>query len=138
MKKRLFFITGEGGFFLPYVLFIAALVFMMLTASTNIYKNDIEITHGLAEQLQIKTLRQMGEHQFKKSLNQLDDSSGNMAYTFPNGAVRVHYEWIKKTELVFIFYMETKTGTKSSFGDTIITEEDKKPEDGQGKADRPV
>lgn len=115
MKKQLSFITEQRGFFLPYVLFITTIIFIVLTASINIYKNDIYITNRLTEQVKIKTMLQMARKQFKDNIDTLDTSSDQVEYNFPDGTVRAHYQMENKKNLSLTFFIKTKADTKQTF-----------------------
>lgn len=92
MRKQLSFMTNTKGFFLPYVLFVTAFVFIIITANINIYTNDIQITHNHLDQLDIETLVQMGRTKFKEELSTIDSEAGTKTYVFPNGNVEITYE----------------------------------------------
>jgi len=55
--------TSQSGFFLPYVLFITAIVLFIVTANVNIYRQDVLLTHQHINQLKIET------HQIKKGVS---------------------------------------------------------------------
>ena len=84
----------EAGFFLPYVLFITSLVFIVITASINIYQQDIQITHQYIDQLRIETLFQMGQAKFKEEYLPNEMGTIQVKYTFPDGMVTIVYNRI--------------------------------------------
>lgn len=129
MKKQLSFLTEQQGFFLPYVLFITTIIFIVLTASINIYKNDIQITKQLSEQTKIKTMLQMAKKQFKDDTVTLDTSSTHVEYSFPDGTVRINYHPINKKDFDLTFFIRTKADTKQTFEKISVTPEEKSESD---------
>ena len=65
MRNQLPFMN-ESGFYLPYVLMVAVISLTILTTTIYLYKNEIETTHYVTEQIKAETLIQMGRVQFKK------------------------------------------------------------------------
>src|SRR5699024_12696616 len=92
MKKQLSFITNQHGFFLPYVLFIPGLVFIIITASISIYKQDITLTHRLVEQTNIKSLEQMGSVSFKQNFEEMTYPADTVNYSFADETVKITYD----------------------------------------------
>ncbi|WP_188453663.1 competence type IV pilus minor pilin ComGG [Virgibacillus oceani] len=125
MKNRSFFTTKQNGFFLPYVLFLTAIVLIVLTAAVNTYKSDIRITDNQLEQLKIETLLQISRAKLKQNFPQHENSSQPVVYTFPDGDVYIDIEQItsKKYELTFTINTDTK-----SYVTTNILSFDNSPE----------
>lgn len=118
--------TNQHGFFLPYVLFITALIFIIVTASINIYKNDTHITHRLVEQTKIKTLVQMSSMKFKENLEELDSTDNPITYTFPDGNVEITYLVLNKQEIRIDFLINTEKNLAYQFQNILrLPEEDR-------------
>lgn len=104
MKKQSYFTwiqkynVNEAGFFLPYVLFITSLVFMIVTTSINIYQQDTQMTHRYVDQLRIETLVQMGLATFRKEYLPNESSTLTVDYVFPDGEVTIVYHLIDEFE----------------------------------------
>ena len=91
MKKLLFFIRDQHGFLLPYVLFMTALAFIVITVSIQMYRNEIEITDNQIEQLRVETLFQMGREQFIDDWENGRIEANPVVYSFPYGETKIHY-----------------------------------------------
>ncbi|WP_088050629.1 hypothetical protein [Virgibacillus dakarensis] len=122
MKKQLSFINKQHGFFLPYVLFITAIVLFVLTVNTNTYKNDIRIIHNHLEQLKIETLVQMGREKFKVETGTHTDERGTVSYSFPPGNVKIIYNRLTLTEYRLFFTVETGEKTYTNINTLLLNE----------------
>ncbi|MFZ3577848.1 hypothetical protein [Virgibacillus sp. DJP39] len=91
MKKNSQYINNEKGFILPLVLLTAALLFLFLSTHVSIYQNELRITKNELAQTKIDTLFQMGRSKFKSELPLLNQESGTVQYTFPDGDVEITY-----------------------------------------------
>ncbi|WP_217586702.1 competence type IV pilus minor pilin ComGG [Lentibacillus saliphilus] len=90
MQRKLSFIKLQSGFVLPYVLFGAAIVLLVLSSSIQLYQNEIQITELELEHIKIETLFQMGYSTYLA--NRQEDSWPNSAsYSFPQGDVEIVY-----------------------------------------------
>ncbi|OZU89980.1 hypothetical protein CIL03_02265 [Virgibacillus indicus] len=107
MRKQLFFINNEKGFFLPYVLFIISIIFIVITANITNYKNEIYITDAYLEQLKIETLFQMGHAELKEDVKNSEDMIDKKSYIFPDGNVEISL--ISFTEEIFHFDFNIST-----------------------------
>ncbi|GAA0602506.1 hypothetical protein GCM10009001_19320 [Virgibacillus siamensis] len=107
MKKRFEFITDRNGFILPYVLFTTALVIIIVTASIQLYKNELQITERQTEQLKIETLFQMGRAQFIESLQDHNLPESPVTYHFPYGDVAIQYKILDTNEHHLYFTITT-------------------------------
>lgn len=107
MKKRLSFINNQSGFFLPYVLFITSLVFILITSNISIYQSELQITARQVEQLKIETLFQMGRAKLKENIEMFE--AGNKAtYLFRDGSVEILIEDRKDNKYTLFFTILTK------------------------------
>ncbi|MBT2214450.1 hypothetical protein KK120_01220 [Virgibacillus dakarensis] len=122
MKKQLSFTNKQHGFFLPYVLFITAIVLFVLTVNTNTYKNDIRIIHNHLEQLKIETLVQMGREKFKAETGTHTDERGTVSYSFPPGNVKIIYNRLTPTEYRLFFTVETGEKTYTNINILLLNE----------------
>ncbi|HLQ98453.1 MAG TPA: hypothetical protein VK135_07160, partial [Candidatus Dormibacteraeota bacterium] len=91
MKKRSCIISDESGFFLPYVLFIVALVFIIITANIRTYQHEIEITYHHIERVKAETIIQMGLAKFKERELPTELETLHIDYLFPDGEVTLIY-----------------------------------------------
>ncbi|HLR41590.1 MAG TPA: hypothetical protein VK091_07915 [Virgibacillus sp.] len=118
MKKQLSFITNQHGFFLPYVLFITGLVFIIITASISIYKQDITLTHRLVEQTKLKSLEQMGRVSFKENFEEMTSPADTVNYSFPDGTVKITYDVLNDQEIELYFKIRTKENAGYTYNQT--------------------
>lgn len=121
MKKQSFIISSESGFYLPYVLFIATLIFIVIAASIRTYQQDIEITHHFVEQLKAETIVQMGVATFNQEYLEIEQDTLNIHYSFPDGEVTMIYNFINDSEYKLHFTVLTKNGLSYT---TLITNKD--------------
>ncbi|QGS68865.1 hypothetical protein CV093_11790 [Oceanobacillus sp. 143] len=57
---------------MPYVLFIIAIVYIIVTTNIAMYRNDLQLTENQIEQVKIETLFQMQREQFKQEFRNMD------------------------------------------------------------------
>ncbi|SDQ50433.1 hypothetical protein SAMN05216231_1731 [Virgibacillus salinus] len=108
MKKQLSFTGNSRGFILPYVLFIIAIALIIITASINMYQNEIQITNNQIDQLKIETLIQMARTTFKEELLLGKEMNSNpVYYQFPYGYVQVDYIELDEKEYHLFFNITT-------------------------------
>lgn len=98
MKKRSCIISEESGFYLPYVLFIVALVFIIITANIRIYHHEIEITDHHIERVKAETIIQMGLAKFKEDELPTELETLHIDYLFPDGEITLIYSLISDLE----------------------------------------
>lgn len=91
MKNKLFYITNQHGFFLPYVLFIVSLTFIIVSTNIKIYNNEIQMMNHLTEQIKIETLLDMGRTRFAEDMMDNKNIKNTILYTFPLGDVQISY-----------------------------------------------
>ena len=108
MKKQLSFITNQHGFFLPYVLFITSLIFILTMSNITIYRNDLQITANQIDQVKIETLFQMGHTKFKEELDKYNKRKDIVNYTFPDGTVDILIDDIHGNQYELYFTIITK------------------------------
>lgn len=114
MKKQLSFIKNkERGFVLPYTLFLAVIVFILITSSVSIYLNELHVSYQLLEQLEIQTLFQMSHTRIREELPSVQEQSGWMDYSFPNGEVIVAFTVHEDSYVHLIFHLKTNKQTSS-------------------------
>lgn len=102
--------NNEAGFFLPYVLFITTIMFIILTANINTYQKEILVSEMHSEQIQFETLFQMGYVTFKKDIRLLEEDKGKLEYDFPVGTVQIKFSEVSKDiyRLLFTIYTKNK------------------------------
>ncbi|WP_174613798.1 competence type IV pilus minor pilin ComGG [Virgibacillus ihumii] len=122
MKKRFAFITDHNGFILPYVLFIAALVIITITASIQLYQNEIRISESQTEQLKIETLFQMGRAKFSEHLRDHNLSESPVTYHFPDGDVEIKYKKLTTGEHHLYFTITTNRKTVISLPHRLVAD----------------
>ncbi|WP_162800305.1 hypothetical protein [Oceanobacillus zhaokaii] len=81
--------NNEKGFFLPYVLFIIAIVYIIVTTNIAMYRNDLQLTENQIEQVKIETLFQMQREQFKQEVQKHGLPSSETTYHFPDGKAKI-------------------------------------------------
>src|SRR5690625_156710 len=92
MKRLSLHVDNESGFYLPIVLVVTILVFSFLTMIIAIYKNDVDMTKSMIQQMEIDTLTQMVREDFSHDVVDFIEFSGTTIYEYPNGQVIVDYE----------------------------------------------
>ena len=88
MRKRLSFMTNEKGFIFPYVLFVTALVFVGITAGTQLYRNELISTEVYLNQIKLETLFQMTKEKALVEQKHLGPLYEKHNYTFPSGSAK--------------------------------------------------
>ncbi|MGM8365125.1 hypothetical protein ACLIBG_06510 [Virgibacillus sp. W0181] len=94
MKNQSPFTNRESGFYLPYVLFIITIIFIVITASIQVYSNDIQMTRKHLEQLKIETLFQISRTKLKEDIKNNSPSIRNkdhVIYVLPEGTVTINF-----------------------------------------------
>lgn len=94
MKEHLLQIKNEQAYFLPFVIFIVLILFSAVTASIQIYRNEILIADNLWEQMKTETLVQMTMKKFSDEKPFIEHNIGIETYHFPSGIVDLSYERI--------------------------------------------
>ncbi|WP_029271021.1 competence type IV pilus minor pilin ComGG [Virgibacillus alimentarius] len=125
MRKQSAFITNQYGFFLPYVMFITTLVFILVTSSVTIYKNDVQITYKLTEQIKTQTLMQMGYTKFKENVDGLENKTDTIEYMFPDGTVEITYIIKGKQEIQAQFFIKTNNTENQNQYNVTLFKDDK-------------
>lgn len=110
MKKPSFIMSNQSGFFLPYVLFITTIIFIIITASIRTYQHEIEITHHLIDQLRGETIVQMGLAKFNQEYLPIERDTFSVYYNLPDGEVTIVYSFIDDSEYRLHFTVITKNG----------------------------
>lgn len=121
MKKQFDYITDRNGFILPYVLFITALVIITVTASIQLYQNELKINEHQKEQLKIETLFQMGYGKFSEDILSKNKPVNPITYHFPYGNVEIKYKKINNEEYHLYFTMTTNYQKIVSLPHRLIT-----------------
>ena len=122
MKKFLFFMNNDQGFFLPVVLFTVTLLFIFITANIQSYKHDIQITERQVEQITIESLFQLGRECVKDELNS-DKIPDKIQYSFPDGTVDITISTNDHFYELF-FSINTNNNTNYSFINHMTKPED--------------
>lgn len=110
MKRNLVFIKAnikEKGFIFPYILFLAALCLLVVTSSTSIYKNHIQMTTMQMEQIKLDTLIQISHAQFKEELQNNTLIQGQKKYNYPYGSVIISYSFLDQGSLLLNYKANT-------------------------------
>jgi|SRR5690625_3119743 len=110
MKNQSYIMNNESGFFLPYTLFITALIFIIITTGIRTYHHEIDITHHLVDQLKSETIIQMGLAKFNQNHLPTDQDTLNVDYSFQHGEVTISYNTINDSEYRLYFNVLTKDG----------------------------
>lgn len=112
MKGPLHFINNDHGFVLPYVLFIAAFILIVLSANIQTYEHDIYMTEQHLEQLRIESILQMGHISLKNDLIN-DNDLKSASYSFPYGELDV--EIVRLDQNTFHVFKNVITKNKSKY-----------------------
>src|SRR5690625_5052207 len=113
MKQSLLNYKNERGFYLPFVLFVALIVFSTITTAIIIYQNELAIEHQLWEQIKSETIAQMAVYEFKNGKQYLQMPHGTIEYEFPPGKATVEYE--QRGESHFKLQLSIETDTDALF-----------------------
>lgn len=113
MKEFFIQTSNERGMFFPFVLFIALILFSVVTTLTLIYKNETEISNRLWEQMKAETLVQMSKQEFLAEKFYEDAYSNSALLTFPSGDVVLTFS--KKKDNVYFLKVEIETDTGTEF-----------------------
>lgn len=98
--------NNQRGFILPYTLFIATIVLLIVMTNIITYNQNIQITYNYMEQIKIQTLFQMGREKFKQEVTTLEINN-KVAYDFPHGHVVIDYTTTEtEYHLYFLIYTE--------------------------------
>lgn len=104
MKKQYHFIKSEQAFFLPLVLVSSLIIILIITTFITMYHSEIMMTENLIHNLKVDTVIQMSLEQFKMDFYDLNESKGNLYYTFPNGKkVNLQYTFVANND-VMLYY----------------------------------
>src|SRR5690625_1004503 len=107
MRKNSPFILDERGFYLPVVLVVAVIILTSVITSILIYKNELETTELLLEQLDIETSLQIAIGKFEDEQLYKTLETGEFNYMLPNSHVNGYFS--KEDEGTFVqFYITTK------------------------------
>ncbi len=105
-KKSL--IMSESGFYLPLTMMVSMIVLSAVITSVLIYKNEMEVSHTLKEQIEVETLIQMARAKFKEEEVYKNKNSGQITYEFPNGTAVIQYDKIDTHQYSLQFDVTTK------------------------------
>lgn len=112
MKKQLSSTNSESGFIFPYVLLIATVLFIVITANINMYRQEIQLTYQTIDQLKVETLLQMGYAKFLEEFSKEDlDQKITVQYDFPDGNVTIEFNQVTSDEGQLLFQMNTKNNS---------------------------
>ncbi|MGM8213494.1 hypothetical protein ACLIBH_12020 [Virgibacillus sp. W0430] len=112
MKNQFNFINKEAGFYLPFVLFIITICFIILTASINMYKNEIEVTHKQLEQIKVETLFQISRTKLKNEIKENKFKHTNqITYQLQDGFVTITFMPIEENSYQMHFTILTNKNT---------------------------
>lgn len=121
MKRLLYFIDNQHGFFLPYVLFITSLVFILVSSYIATYQNDLHITDSQIEQLKIETLFQMGRTKLKEEIddNHFNENNNKVFYLFPDGSVEILITALNEKQYALNFAIFTNKKTSYTINNLL-------------------
>lgn len=93
MKKQLFHINHERGFYLPIVLVVTTLTLSFITILIYSYQNQLKMTESMMFQVEAETFIQMIRVDFSEMvLVDEPNDTGTVSYEYPNGLVTINYE----------------------------------------------
>ncbi|GAA0443378.1 hypothetical protein GCM10008983_20740 [Lentibacillus halophilus] len=108
MKKISLYIDNQKGFILPFVLFFIAIALISITASTQLYHDELSIAEDHDEQVKLETLLQMSRVQLKNDITYDKDIPNPVRYPFPYGHAVVHYAKLQNEYRLFLFLKTDK------------------------------
>lgn len=116
MKKQLFSMN-EQAFFLPYVSFLIAIVFIVVISYVYTYQNDLFITEKHIEQIKIETLFQRSREEAKKEFihNNTLETEGQLQYTYPDGNVVISYVRVDSNQYQLHYTVQTENHSDYTF-----------------------
>ena len=89
--------NNQSGFYLPYVLFITAIILFTVTTNVKLYQQNIKVTEQHLEQLRIETLTQMAHKKFMNEYPVVEENKFSVYYVFPYGNVDLLYQRLDDT-----------------------------------------
>ncbi|MBU5466391.1 hypothetical protein KQI49_06020 [Virgibacillus sp. MSJ-26] len=119
MRNKFFYFNNQRGFFLPYVLFIVSLTFLLVTTNIKLYDNEIHMMHHLIEQIKIETLIQMSHMKYREDVNQSNHIPEVISYTFPSGDVTISFLNHKENRAFVHYQITTDNNISFSINDYI-------------------
>ncbi len=94
---------------LPYVLFVISIVFILITSSILLYRNDIYLTDHYLEHIRVETLFQMSQMKFNQEILSNDSPiPPTVQYDFPDGKVIIHITTESDNLYDFVYIITTK------------------------------
>lgn len=122
MRKLLHITKQEEAFFLPIVLMISILVLSGIMTSIIIYKNELQITEQLVNQIEAETLLQMALEEFSNDEKNRNEKMGQIIYNFPNGDAIVDYELVEEHKYLCIISVITTKNVKLNITANIFVQ----------------
>lgn len=104
-KKSL--IMSESGFYLPLTIMVSMIALSAVITTVLIYKNEMEVSYMLEEQIEVETLIQMARVKFKEEEVYKNNNSGQITYEFPNGTTTIRYDKIDTHQYTLQFAVTT-------------------------------
>ncbi|SES83514.1 hypothetical protein SAMN05216389_102391 [Oceanobacillus limi] len=85
--------SNQKGYFLPSVMFICMIVFIVLTAHIQIYSNSLHMTDKIVENIKLESLFQMSYTKFQEDVKSFTytEQEQTIHYEFPDGTVEIKY-----------------------------------------------
>lgn len=93
MKKPLFLIDNEHGFYLPIVLIVTTITLSFISILIYTYQNELHMTKAMINQIESETLMQMAVDDFTEMIvTEETNEDGTVSFEYPNGLVKINYQ----------------------------------------------
>lgn len=96
MKRQLFLIDNEQGFYLPIVLIVTTITLSFISILIYTYQNELHMTEAMINQIEAETLIQMAVEDFTEMVV-IEETmeAGTISFDYPNGIVEINYEQLE-------------------------------------------
>jgi hypothetical protein len=94
---------------LPYVLFVVSIVFILVTSSILLYRNDLYLTEHYLEHIRIETLFQRSQMKFNREILSNNSAIPSIVqYDFYDGKAIIHISEESDNLYNFVYIITTK------------------------------
>lgn len=122
MKKQFYIMKNNSGFFFPYVVVIATILLVSFSTAMYFYSNEQKVTENVVKQVKIESVFQMARAKFMEEKVYETHSTGELLYVFPDGDVKVVFEYVTDTELQIDYWIILGENAKILYNNTIVIE----------------
>ncbi|CDQ39669.1 hypothetical protein [Virgibacillus salexigens] len=108
--------NNEQAFILPFVLFVIALTFMLITTNVQQYQSNISMTKNQLQQITIETLIQTAREKLKEKLNEDINNISPRTFHLPQGDVRIQLTDIGKSSYRILYIVTIQESKYTTIG----------------------